>query len=397
LTTVRQVDAEVSARSLEFTMDAPSGLSERRSQDSKAGAASSSAPLGSVNLAVRLLLIGAVLLAVIAAFANLGGWLTPNQLTPARLTDGFEQVAGVHPGFRRNHAKGMGVSGFFESNGKGERLSKAAVFKPGRVPVIGRFSLAGPNPLQADEPGSVRGLGLQFSPPDAEPWRTAMIILPVFPVRTPEAFYEQLLASAPDPKTGKPDPEKMKSFLARHPESERALGIIKNRPISSGFANSTFHSLNAFWFVNSAGESKPVRWILAPEQPFEPARGPVPKDKNYLFDALIAEVRRQPLRWHLVIIVGQPGDPTDDATIPWPDSREQVDVGTLTLDKAESDDTSPATALNFDPLVLPPGIAPSNDPLLSARSAVYSQSFTRRSGEGKPSSPITPAEVQEGK
>jgi len=47
--------------------------------------------------------------------------------------------------------------------------------------------------------------------------------------------------------------------------------------------------------------------------------------------------------------------------------------------------------------VLPPGIAPSNDPLLSARSAVYSQSFTRRAGEPKPSSPITPAEVSEGK
>ena len=201
---------------------------------------------------------------VAGAFLWLGGRLTPHQLTPARLTDGFQEVGGVHPGFRRNHAKGMGVSGFFESNGKGVRLSKAAVFKPGRVPVIGRFSLAGPNPFQADEPASVRGLGLQFSPPDAEPWRTAMIILPVFPVRTPEAFDEQLLASAPDPKTGKPDPDKMNSFLARHPESERALGIIKNRPIPSGFANSTFHSLNAFWFVNSAGESKPVRWIVSP-------------------------------------------------------------------------------------------------------------------------------------
>jgi len=32
----------------------------------------------------------------------------------------------------------------------------------------------------------------------------------------------------------------------------------------------------------------------------------------------------------------------------------------------------------FDPLVLPAGIAPSDDPLLSARSAVHSQSFTRR-------------------
>jgi catalase len=356
--------------------------------------ASGAPPLGTGSLLARLLRIGVALAAVVAVFAYLGGWLTPNRLTPARLTDGFERVAGVHAGFRRNHAKGMGVSGFFESNGKGERLSKAAVFHQGRVPVIGRFSLGGGDPFQADEPASVRGLGLQFSPPTAEPWRTAMIILPVFPVRTPEAFYEQLLASAPDPKTEKPDPETMKSFLARHPESERALGIIKKRPISSGFANSTFHSLNAFWFVNSAGESTPVRWILTPEQPFEPARSPVSKDKNYLFDTLIADLRRQPLRWHLVIIVGQPGDPTDDATIAWPDTREQVDVGTLTLERAESDDTSPATAINFDPLVLPPGIVPSNDPLLSARSAVYSQSFTRRAGEAKPSSPITPAEVE---
>src|SRR6202030_3524137 len=110
------------------------------------------------------------LAAVAGTFAWFGGWFTPKDLTPARFTDGFEEVNAVHPGFRRNHAKGLGVSGFFESNGKGVRLSKAAVFKPGRVPVIGRFSLAGPNPFQADEPASVRGLGLQFSPPDAEPW-----------------------------------------------------------------------------------------------------------------------------------------------------------------------------------------------------------------------------------
>ena len=242
--------------------DAESGVQPKPQQNVEAvHTRSGTRSPGTGSGLAKLLLIGGALVAVVAVFAYIGGWLTPNRLTPARLTDGFEQVAGVHPGFRRNHAKGMGVSGFFESNGNGVRLSKAAVFKPGRVPVIGRFSLAGGNPFQSDEPASVRGLGLQFSPTDAEPWRTSMIILPVFPVRTPEAFYEQLLASAPDPKTGKPNPEKMKSFLARHPESERALGIIKNRPISSGFANSTFHSLNAFWFVNSAGESKPVRWI----------------------------------------------------------------------------------------------------------------------------------------
>jgi len=47
--------------------------------------------------------------------------------------------------------------------------------------------------------------------------------------------------------------------------------------------------------------------------------------------------------------------------------------------------------------VLPAGITPSDDPLLSARSAVYSQSFTRREGEVKQPSAITQADVRKGK
>jgi catalase len=38
--------------------------------------------------------------------------------------------------------------------------------------------------------------------------------------------------------------------------------------------------------------------------------------------------------------------------------------------------------------VLPSGIAPSDDPLLSARSAAYSESFTRREGETKSPSAV---------
>src|SRR4029453_10410621 len=61
-----------------------------------------------------------------------------------------------------------------------------------------------------------------------------------------------------------------------------------------------------------------------------------------------------------------------------------------------SDDTSATRDVNFDPLVLPAGIATSDDPLLSARSAVYSQSYTRRAGEPKQPSAITPAQVKKG-
>jgi catalase len=71
-------------------------------------------------------------------------------------------------------------------------------------------------------------------------------------------------------------------------------------------------------------------------------------------------------------------------------------VGTVTLDGIQSDDTSPARDINFDPLVLPSGIAPSDDPFLSARSALYSQSYTRRAGETPGQSPITPSDVRKG-
>jgi catalase len=318
---------------------------------------------------------------------------SPQKLTPARFVDEFERVNGIHSGVRRNHAKGVCVRGFFDSNGQGARLSKAVVFQSGRVPVIGRFSLGGGDPHATDNLSTVRGLGLQFSLPDGEQWRTAMIHLPVFPFKDPQAFYDNLAASQRDPKTHQPDPAKGAAFLASHPETARALAILKSHAPSSGFDNTAYYGLNAFRFVNADGASTYVRWTLAPVQPYEAGTG-ASQDKNFLFDGLIASIQQHPLQWHLSMTVAQPGDPTDNATIQWPEGREQVDVGTLTLDSVESEDTSAARDINFDPLVLPAGMAPSNDPLLSARSAVYSQSFTRRAGETKEPGEITPSEVR---
>ena len=59
-------------------------------------------------------------------------------------------------------------------------------------------------------------------------------------------------------------------------------------------------------------------------------------------------------------------------------------MGTVTLDRVESDDTSPAASINFDPLVLPAGIAPSDDPLLErslggVRAVVHGDGSAKRS------------------
>jgi catalase len=365
------------------------------STDAQVPAEAQRPALSKVGTLARFAVIGGVLVVIMGTFAYLGGWLTPKDLRPAEFADEFERVAGVHSGFRRNHAKGVGVSGFFESNGAAARLSKATVFQVGHVPVTGRFSLAGGQPYMADAPDIIRGLGLKFSLPNGEQWRTTMNSIPVFLVNTPAAFYERLVASRPDPTTGKPDPAKMKAFLASHPETVRAMKIISSHPPASGLANSTYSSLNAFFFINTNGVSTPVRLQLVPVDVFEPTATNLPaqENENYLFDALIGRIHQGPVQWHLILTVGQPRDPTNDATIPWPEGRERIDAGTLTLSAVENEETSVARDINFDPLALPAGIVPSDDPLLSARSAVYSQSFTRRAGETKEPSAVTSVEA----
>jgi catalase len=331
-----------------------------------------------------LLGIGAVtaFLAVdLGAVAYANKWIGPNNtLTRERFLNAFRSVFGAHPGFRRNHAKGVVVTGYFDSNGNGTELSRAAVFRPGRSLVTGRFSLSGGDPNVADTPAAARGLGLAFAFPDGTQWRSAMLNLPVFPDNSAQGFYDRLLAQRIVSETGKPEPTAMTGFLAAHPESAAAMAVIKQHPPTRGFADSTFSSLITFFFVNDAGVRTPVRWAFVPQQQ---AMAPRSGGRNILFDTLIRQMRSGPLRWRLILTVGAPGDPTTDATLAWPSDRRTVDAGVLTLTGMETDDPGNARDINFDPLVLPDGIEPSDDPLLSARSTIYAASYRARTGEPK--------------
>ncbi|MGA9489820.1 MAG: catalase, partial [Mycobacterium sp.] len=171
--------------------------------------------------------VGAFLAADAAALLTAINWIGPSRLTPHAFLDAFNNAFGRHPGFRTNHAKGVSVAGWFDSNGNGKELSTAAVFAPGRTSVLGRFSAAGGNPHTADAPATGRGLGLTFGFPGSEQWRTAMLNLPVFPDNSPQSFYDRLVATAVVPATGKPDPAAMTRFYATHPPAARAMTIIK--------------------------------------------------------------------------------------------------------------------------------------------------------------------------
>ncbi len=321
--------------------------------------------------------VGAFLAADAAALLTAFNWIGPARLTPQAFLDAFNNAFGRHSGFRTNHAKGVSVAGWFESNGNGTELSTAAVFAPGRTPVLGRFSAAGGNPHTVDTPAAGRGLGLAFGFPGSRQWRTAMLNLPVFPDDSPQSFYDRLVATAVVPGTGKPEPAAMTRFYASHPPAARAMAILKQHAPTPGFADSIFSGLNAFYFVSQSGVRTPVRWKLIPlQQALPPTSGP-----DALFDPLVRQLGAAPLRWRLVLTVGTRDDPTNDATLPWPADRRTVDAGLLTLDSVDTEAKGNARDINFDPLVLPPGIEPSDDPLLSARSAVYAASYRRRTGE----------------
>jgi catalase len=330
--------------------------------------------------------VGAFLAIDLGAVAYANKWIGPDSsLTRQKFVDAFRSVFGSHPGFRLNHAKGVTVTGHFDSNGNGAELSRAAIFRSGRTPVTGRFSLSGGNPNVADAPGVARGFGLAFAFPDGTQWRTAMLNLPVFPDRSAQGFYDRLFAQKVVPATGQPDPGAMAAFLAAHPETAAAMALIKKHPPTPGFADSTFSGLITFFFINEAGARTPVRWSFVPQQQALPARGGGP---NSLFDALVRQLRRAPLQWRLILTVGAADDPMTDATRPWPDRRRTVDAGVLTLTGIETEEAGNARDINFDPLVLPDGIEPSDDPLLNARSTVYAASYRARTGEPKSPSAV---------
>ena len=367
--------------------------------ESAEGGGSLAGPLTRRRALLGMSAVAGVAAVDVGAFAYAGGWLRSGALTPARFADRFETVYGRHDGFRRNHAKGLSATGTFASTGAGAAVCRAALFQPGSVPLVGRFSLGGGLPDQADKPDTVRGLGLLFQT-GGQQWRTAMINLPVFTDSTPQGFYDRLLASKPLPATGKPDPQRMAAFLDRHPETVAAMKVIKQAPPSAGFADSTFHGLNAFWFTNSAGATVPVRWSVVPQQGTRagsradaPASPSDKGGKDYLFDEVIRAVAQGPLTWRLLLTVGERGDPITDATKPWPSSRRSVDAGTVTITAVQTEEGGNARDINFDPLVLPDGITVSDDPLLAARSAVYARSFTRRAEEPKSPSAVQVGEV----
>ena len=325
-----------------------------------------------------------IVVAVLLAAAGIAGAASPAVAPPAnadQIVDQFQKNGGVFPGQRRNHAKGVCISGYFASSGDAARYSVAQVFVPGqRTPVIGRLSIPGTNPYAWDDATPIRGMALDFLQADGRQWRTAMNAVPVFPVATPAANYEFIRAQQPDPATGEPDPDKLAAFFASHPKANAFRIWDQTARPSASYATVRYNSLDAFYFVDGRGHRQAVRWSMLPEATAGD-RAPPTDDPDFLAADLRQRLAQAPLQWRLVVTLAGPGDAIDDASVAWPANRRHVDAGTLVILASQPQRDGPCRDLSFDPLVLPNGIEPSGDPLLRDRAATYAESLRRRLGE----------------
>jgi catalase len=297
---------------------------------------------------------------------------------PTELVDALEGTFGKHAA-RRSGAKGVCATGFFMGSADGRALANSPIFSGNEIPVIARFSIGGGSPRATDKGKTVRGLALKFNGPNNESWEMANISAPVFFVNKPENFVKFLNARQPDPATGRPDPAKVKAYNDSHPDSKPQIEWLAKAPVPASYASVNYWGVNGFEFTSASGKKVVGKWV------FEPARGQVgltdeqlkSMPDNFLNDELRQRVASG-IAFDFKVQIAEPGDVVNDAVVPLPVSRRYVTAGRLVIDKVEADGVGACDKITFNPLVLPKGVGPTNDPVLLARPASYAVSLGRR-------------------
>lgn len=284
--------------------------------------------------------------------------------------------------FRRAHAKGVCLAGEFVSSGLLAPYSTSEFFQEGAQPFVGRFSIAGGNPLAPDLAAPVRSLALSFASESGQRWRTAMNTPPVMAVRTPEDFYQQIQVLTPDPATGKPDGEKIKAFFAAHPETAAFNQWKQGYTATTSFATEQYHSINAFYLVDAKGQRQAVRWAAVPQASPQAMAGDISaSERDALQLELAQRLENDAVRFDLMVSFADASDDENNATIAWPAERKTINAGTVVISAVHAQSGGACDGINFDPLVLPSGMAATADPILNARGSAYAESYRRRARE----------------
>jgi catalase len=193
------------------------------------------------------------------------------------------------------------------------------------------------------------------------------------------AFLKAIVATTPS--SAHPTP--IEQFLGAHP---RAAKVVKeSQALPKSFATLAYFGNNAFVFVDSARTRRPGRYQILPAAgiAYLSAAAVAKAGTNYMFQDIRRRIARGPIRYTLAVQLANPGDPTNDGSVVWPDDRKRVVLGTISLTTVAPDNQALQRSLAFSPIFLTDGIQLSDDPFPSLRAAVYALSVQHR-GQGQP-------------
>jgi catalase len=296
-----------------------------------------------------------------------------------QLLQKFDQLFGVHPGFRPAHAKGILLQGSFTPTPEAAKLSRAPHFNKPSTPVIVRFSNSTGIPVIPDNDPNAdpRGCAIRFHLAERVHTDIVSHSTRAFPARNGEDFLG-LLTALTQTDMSKIPGSPLEKYLGSHPA---ALAFVQApKPPASSFAREAYFGLNAIRFISKDGEFHYVRYHVVPVAGVDhlDPKAAAAKGPDFLFEEIEQRVAKEPVKFKLVVEVAEDGDPVDDVTVHWPDSRKRVELGQITLTGHQPNDAPEQKYVIFDPIPRVDGIEPSADPLLELRAAVYLLSGRRR-------------------
>ena len=294
-----------------------------------------------------------------------------------QIVDAMNAIHGTHPGFRAVHAKGSCCKGTFVATPEAAKICVAPHLQGDEVPVTVRFSSGSGKPTRADGARDERGMAVKFHLPDGSSTDIVSLTLPVFFVKSPDVFLAFLETQRPDPETGKPDLDRVGDFINSHPETQKATMFVMMNESPASFAGCTFNALHAFLMTGADGTVRPVRYSWIPDTEAATLTDAETRalGKNYLHEELEKRLASESIAWELRVQLATDEDDLTDPTTAWPEDREVIGLGRLTLTEFTGQECE---GMIFDPGRLVDGIERSDDPILHARSGAYGVSFERR-------------------
>ena len=292
----------------------------------------------------RLITLALALTTVFSSSESLPS--APHPETKVRQIEQFDGARDVNPAELRKHTTGTCALGSFVGVPGAAMYSRAPFFAGQSVPVVARFSLVGGDAKASGVERNARNMALAFRLPDGSLQHVSLTNAQEFSSAAPSSLLYK-----------RPNAKDVRAFVGGRADSlGRALAEYES---TAGYADEVYYGIRILKLVNRADKATFARWRLIPQDGemtrSDPTSASTPG--TVLEQALIKRTRQGPVRWDMLVTLGEPSDSEGDLPIRWPATREELHLGTLTIWSTMPQKGAGCRKIIYDPPLLGDGIA----------------------------------------